>query len=221
VLAPVSFAQLNLVPLLPAFLAAQPDVSIDLQLTDARLDLVEQRVDVAIRLGPLADSSYVARRLAPMRSHVCASPAYLARRGRPATPADLADHPCLLLDMPGFGRRWRFRPRRDGAEADETQVDVGASRITTSNAIALKQCALAGQGVILQGGWIVGRELAEGTLVDLFPDHEATASHFDNAAWSLRPARTHEPAKVGAFLAFLHQAFADGAPWARSDASGA
>ncbi|MEM8884654.1 MAG: LysR family transcriptional regulator [Planctomycetota bacterium] len=208
VLAPVSFAQLNVVPLLPAFLERYPGLRVDLRLTDALLDLVEERIDLALRLGPLADSTYIGRRLAPMRSHVCASPAYLERHGHPATPEELAQHHCLLLDMPGFGRRWHFRDR-DGASS---QVDVSGS-LTTSNAIALKQCALDGAGVILQGDWIVGRELRDGTLIDLFPDLEATASSFDNAIWVLRPAQTHVPAKVNVFLAYLLDAFARGAPW--------
>ncbi len=206
-LAPVSFSQLNLVPLLPDFLAAYPALRLDLQLTDATLDLIENRIDVAIRLGPLADSSYIARRLAPMRSRICASPAYVARHGMPREPADLATHECLLLDMPGFGNRWLFR----GPGGAEIHVDV-EGRLKTSNAVALKELALAGAGVILQGEWIVGRELAEGTLVDLFPDFEATASYFDNAIWTIRPRRAHEPAKVKAFLDYFHRAFEGGPP---------
>ncbi|MEM7049535.1 MAG: LysR family transcriptional regulator [Acidobacteriota bacterium] len=208
-LAPVSFSQLNLLPLLPDFLATYPGLRLDLQLSDATPDLVEHGIDVALRLGPLSDSSYLARRLAVMRSHVCASPSYLERRGKPPTPAELAEHDCLLLDMPGFGNRWRFRETR----GRELHVDVEGP-LKTSNAIALKQCALGGAGIILQGDWIIGRELAEGSLIDLFPDLEATASYFDNAIWTLRPRRAHEPAKVRAFLDFLHRAFAAGAPWA-------
>ena len=112
--------------------------------------------------------------------------------------------------MPGFGNRWLFRD----SEGKESFADVGG-QIKTSNAVALKQLALAGSGVILQGEWIVGRELLEGALVDLFPEHEVTASYFDNAAWTLRPARAHQPAKVRAFLDFLHRSFAEGPPWAR------
>ncbi|MEM6792369.1 MAG: LysR family transcriptional regulator [Acidobacteriota bacterium] len=211
VLAPVSFAQLNLVPSLPRFLERYPLIRLDLKLTDALLDLVEDRIDVAIRLGPLADSGYVAKMLAPMRPKVCASPGYLARYGRPERPSDLAEHRCLLLDMPGFGDRWLFR---DG-QGRESHVDVEA-RLTTSHAITLKECALAGAGIILQGDWIVGRELATGALVDLFPGYSATASYFDNAVWTLRPTRAHRPAKVAAFLNFLAEEFAGGAPWARA-----
>ena len=215
ILAPVSFSQLNIVPLLPEFMAAYPGVRLDLQLTDALLELVENRIDVAVRLGPLDDSSYLCRKLAPMRSRICASPAYLAERGRPARPEDLVEHACLLLDMPGFGNRWLYRSL-DPKGPEAGHVDVGG-RLNTSNAMTLKQLALDGAGVVLQGDWIVGRELLDGRLIDLFPDLEVTASYFDNAAWTLRPARSHEPAKVRVFLDFLHQRFAAGPPWTRPE----
>ncbi|MEM1180328.1 MAG: LysR family transcriptional regulator, partial [Acidobacteriota bacterium] len=140
ILAPVSFALQNVVPLLPEFAALYPKLRFDLRLTDALLDLVDERIDVAIRLGPLQDSRLISRRLAPMRSVIAASPAYLDAHGRPESPADLVDHECLLLDMPGFSPRWRLRSA-DG----ELEVPV-SGRLRTSNAIALKNCALAGMG---------------------------------------------------------------------------
>ncbi|MEM9801969.1 MAG: LysR family transcriptional regulator [Planctomycetota bacterium] len=201
ILAPVSFSLLNVVPVLPRFLGEFPGLRVDLQLTDALLDLVENRIDVAIRLGPLRDSSYISQELAPMRARVCASRAFIERHGHPKTPDDLTALPCLLLDMPGFGGRWLFRDDR----GQESHVDVDGP-LKTSNAVALKQLALSGIGAILQAEWIVGRELADGALIDLFPEHEVTASHFDNAIWTLRPARSYEPAKVRAFLDFLRTA---------------
>lgn len=198
--APVSFALLNIVPLLPEWAARYPEVSLDLKLTDAALDLVTERIDVAIRLGPIEPSGLVATRLAAMRSRVCASPAYVERAGRPRRPADLASHECLLLDMPGFGSRWRFRNARGGCE-----VEV-SGRVRSSNAMALKECALAGMGVILQAEWIVGRELREGSLIDLFPRHEVTAAEFaDPAMWILFPSREYLPLKVRMAVDFLKE----------------
>ncbi len=109
VAAPVSFALLNLVPLLPALVERYPELSFDLVLTDATLDLVEERIDVALLLGPLSDSGLVVRRLSPMIARACASPSYLERHGRPEKPGDLERHECLLLDVHGFTDRWRFR----------------------------------------------------------------------------------------------------------------
>lgn len=198
--APVSFALLNIVPLLPEWAARYPEVSLDLKLTDAALDLVTERIDVAIRLGPIEPSGLVATRLAAMRSRVCASGAYVERVGRPRRPADLASHECLLLDMPGFGSRWRFRNARGGCE-----VEV-SGRVRSSNAMALKECALAGMGVILQAEWIVGRELREGSLIDLFPRHEVTAAEFaDPAMWILFPSREYLPLKVRMTVDFLKE----------------
>ena len=213
VLAPVSFALLNIVPHLTELAERYPRLHFDLRLSDALLDLVEERIDLAIRLGPLEDSRLVARRLSPMRSVVCASPAYVERQGRPEKPGDLAQHDCLLLDMPGFGHRWRFR----GPVEEEAEVPV-RGRLRTSNAVALKQCALAGMGIILQARWIVGRELREGTLVDLFPDLEVTGSTFDNSAWMLYPSRTYMPLKLRVFMEFLEEKFRGGPPWDREEA---
>lgn len=227
--APVSFALLNLVPLLPAFAERYPELAVDLVLTDAALDLVVERVDVAVRIGARGDAgpggaSLVARRLAPMVFHACASPAYLARRGRPAEPAALADHSCLLLDVPGITDRWRFR----GPDGRTTEVEARGP-LRTSNALALKACALAGMGVILQARWIVGRELRAGALVDLFPEHAASAhasAHAAGAAagpalgtpdgalaaWLVYPSRTYLPLKVRAFVDHCAAAFRGGSP---------
>lgn len=208
VLAPVSFALLNVVPLLPSFLNKHPGIRLDLRLSDALLDLVEHRIDFAIRIGPLEDSSYIARRLAPMHAHICASPEYLKNAGRPKTPDDLEHHNCLLLDMPGFSNEWLFN-----VGGKQGSVRVNGSMLT-SNAVALKDCALAGLGIICQSDWVVGRELVNGTLVDLFPNYEFTASNFTNAAWMIRPQRPYTPTKVRVFQEYMINEFEPGPQWA-------
>lgn len=208
-LAPVSFALRNVVPLVADLRARHPELELDLVLTDALLDLVVERIDLAIRLGPLEPSSLIARRLSPLRARICASPGYLEEHGRPQRPGDLEDHPCLLLEMPGFGARWSFR--EPGGSRTEVRV---SGPLATSNALALEQLAIAGQGIIAQGEWIVGQALADGRLVDLFPDHEVTASSFDNAAWLLRPPLSATAERVLAVESFILEAFARGAPGA-------
>lgn len=193
VLSPVSFGLRWLLPRLPPWLAKHPRLKLDLRLSDATVDLVDERVDVAIRLGPLSPSSYIARSLLPMRGRACASPGYLRTHGRPKSPADLAGHACLVLDMPAFGDVWQFKDRRGGVSS----VSVPC-RMQSSNALALRDLAIAGAGIVLQADWIIAPDIASGALVDLFPQHEATASYFGNAAWLLRPQtrtvsrRTHE-----------------------------
>lgn len=213
---PVSFATMNLTPLLPRFAAQYPDLSYELVLTDTPLDLVTEQLDMAIRIGPLSDSTLIAHKLAPMVTRVCATPAYLRRYGRPTTPEELASHRCLLLALPGFSTStWTFT---DSA-GRSTAVVVGAL-LRTSNALALKQCGLAGMGVMLQARWMVGSELRAGTLVDLFPEHTVTAALDDAAAWLLYPSRSYVPQKVQVFVDFLRQQFRHGPPGDRPHGAG-
>jgi DNA-binding transcriptional LysR family regulator len=194
----VTFGQMVIVPLLPAFRAAYPGLRLDLVATDANLDLIAERIDVAIRLGPRLDVGYIGAKLFDTRYKVCASPAYLATEGRPATPLDLADRSCLLLDLAGFRDAWRFRNQ----EGVVTEVPVrGDLRFT--NAGAVRSCALAGLGPGLLVDWVVRDDLASGDLIDLFPDLQVTASDFETAAWILYPSRRLLPGKVRAFVDFL------------------
>lgn len=202
VAAPVAFAQSNIVPLLPEFAELYPDLSFDLVLTDAPLDLLNERLDAAFRIGPLEDSSYVATKLMSLVGCVCASPAYLATYGHPAKPENLIEHNCMPLKLGGFSSLWRFR---DSA-GDVLEVPVQGN-LTTSNAIALRDLAIAGMGVILQARWIVGDALGRGELVDLFPEHDVTASHFENGIWVMYPSRDYMPVKVRVFVDFLKSRF--------------
>lgn len=205
--AAVTFAQLNLVPLLPEFSRLYPELSFDLVLTDRFLDLVDERIDIAVRLGRLADSSLIAHRLCDMVYVVCASPEYLRRHGRPKTPADLERHECLRYPVQGYGARWSFR------EGDGPAFDVRVrGRVVASNGLALRQCAVAGMGILMLPRWNVAEELRSGRLVELFPEHQATASEFDTAAWMLYPSRGYLPLKVRAFADFLKAKFEHGAP---------
>ncbi|MEP4378958.1 MAG: LysR family transcriptional regulator [Alphaproteobacteria bacterium] len=200
--APVSFAQANIVPLLPAFSELYPDVSFDLVLTDEAVDLLSERVDAAFRIGPLDESSYIATKIASLVAVVCASPTYIERRGCPKHPYDLSEHNCMPLSLPGFSHRWRFRK----PDAETIEIPVRGN-CTTSNAITLKDLAIDGMGIVLQARWIVGYALHDGDLVDLFPDYEVTASRFDNAVWLMYPTRDYMPLKVRVFVDFLKEKF--------------
>jgi DNA-binding transcriptional LysR family regulator len=207
VTAPVTFAQINLVQFLPEFARDYPDLSLELLFTDAMLDLLAERIDVAIRLGPLSNSNLVAHRLCNTAYCVSASPGYLRQHGRPQTPRDVEHHNCLLFPLTGFRSRWRFRDDK-GKIAD---VPVHGHCII-SNSLALRTCAVADMGVTLLPRWLVTPDLRSGALVDLFPDHRVTATEFDTAAWVLYPSRTYLPLKVRVFLDFLKRKFAAGAP---------
>jgi len=194
----IAFGCEVLSPLVSAFRRDHPALSLELVLSDSAVDLVGERVDLAIRLGPAPTDGYVRSRLMDVRHRVCASPAWVAGHPDIVEPDDLRDHDCLRFPFPGFSDRWRFR-RADG---DITSVPVTGSLII-SNALALKQCLLDGAGPGLLADWMVNPALAAGDLVDLFPAHEVTATVFDTAAWLLYPSRSYVPSKVRASIDFL------------------
>jgi DNA-binding transcriptional LysR family regulator len=205
--ASIAFAQANLVPLLPEFSRRYPELSFEMVLTDKLIDLVDERIDIAIRLGRLADSSLVAHRLCDMVYVVAASPDYLRRRGRPAPPAELEHHECLPYPLADYGARWRFRA--PGGLVTEVPV---SGRVVVANGIALRQCAVGGMGVVMLPRWNLADELRNGTLVELFTDYQVTASEFEIASWIVYPARSYIPLKVRVFADYLREKFADGPP---------
>jgi DNA-binding transcriptional LysR family regulator len=157
--APVSFGAACLAPALVDYLAAYPEVSTELVLNDRVVDLVEDGFDVAVRIGTLADSGLIARPLAPYAMLICAAPSYLARAGKPKTPADLMRHQCL-----GF-THWRHRGgwRLGRKDIDKGQVPV--SRFESNNGPALRMAALAGFGLVMQPRILVAEDVAAGRLV--------------------------------------------------------
>ncbi|MBI3436763.1 MAG: LysR family transcriptional regulator [Proteobacteria bacterium] len=208
VTSPVGFAQINILPLLPELVALYPGLAFDFVLTDDELDLIAERIDVAVRLSPFSPTSHVAYRLCRMAPVVCASPQYLARCGALRTPADLARHKCIVFRQAGYRSEWRLR----AAAGDVIAVPIQA-RCIVSNALALRDCALLGLGPALVPRWIVGRELNTRQLVNIFPSHEATATEFGAAAaWLLYPSRAYLPLKVRVFVDFLKKKFRAGAP---------
>jgi DNA-binding transcriptional LysR family regulator len=196
----VAFGQICIVPLLTDFRSRYPALSLELLLTDTNLDLISERIDIAIRLGPRLDLGYVGTKLFTTRYRVCASPVYIARYGAPAEPGQLAAHKCVVFDLPGFRDRWLFRSRN----GETTEVPI-ASDLKISSALALRQCALDALGPVLIGHWNIDTDLADGRLVDLFPDHDVTATDFETAAWIIYPSRTYLPAKVRAFIDFVRE----------------
>lgn len=192
--APMSFGQQQLAPLLPAFLAAHPDVSIDLALSDAHEDIVARGYDVALRIAALAASSLVARQLCPVARSLVAAPAYLDRHGRPGVPADLARHTAIHyshVDNPG---RWRLR--HDNGERWEGRVP---GRITVNNADVVVPALVAGVALAIQPIFSVWQEIAAGQLEVVLP------------GWSLEPVNLYlamppnrlRPLRVKVLMAFL------------------
>lgn len=199
--ASLAFGQARLVPLLPAFRAAFPALRLELLLSDARLDLVAERIDLAVRLGPREGAPGIGARLFPTRHHVCAAPDWLAAHPLMA-PADLAAQPCLLFALPAYRSRWLFR-RAGGGGAEAVAV---RGDLVVSSVLALREAALAGLGPALLPDWLIEDDLRAGRLVDPFPRHHAAAVEGETAAWLVYPSRAQQPAKVRAVIGFLRRA---------------
>ncbi|HYM32356.1 MAG TPA: LysR family transcriptional regulator [Candidatus Cybelea sp.] len=205
--APMSFSLRHLGPALPEFLARYPDIRVDLHLTDRVVDLIEEGYDVAVRITKLADSSLVARRIAPNRSVICGSPDYFAKYGVPQTPDDLKDHRFLVYTYsaadPGSHGEWLFRTA-DGARP----VRV-AGALQANNGDVLRAAALAGVGLIASPTFIVGPDLQAGRLKCVLRDYVGEGS----AIYAVYPHRRHLTAKVRAFVDFLGEKFGPEPYW--------
>ncbi|MEM9305448.1 MAG: LysR family transcriptional regulator [Pseudomonadota bacterium] len=185
---PGSFGRRHVVPALTAFLARYPEVELDLRLSDEVLDVVEGAYDLIIRNAPLADSSMVARRLAADERLLVAAPGYLDEHGRPETPAELAEHRCVVL---GDGDRWKFE--------DGTTMTVPRT-IVANDGEASRMLIEQGLGIGIQSHWNAGDELQEGRLVQVLPDAPLLT---ESAIWALYPSGRLVAPKVRAMMDFL------------------
>ncbi len=163
--APVSFGTEALMPALSEYLERYPQVSVDVALCDRVVDLVEEGFEAAIRIGPLPDSALIAKPLAPYRLMICASPAYLARRGTPGTPEALSQHECLSFS-PAALAHWRL------TDQDGTHRVPVSGRLQVNQGQALRVAALHGLGIVLQPAILLEADVRAGRLVQLFPTHE-------------------------------------------------
>lgn len=196
-----SFAYAQLAAALADFLRDHERLKIDLNVSESALNLVEARIDLALRISAEPDPSLIGRVLAPCASVLVASPAYLAEHGEPQQPADLAVH--RGLSYLNFGKsRWLLSRGEERCE-----VAMG-SQLSANEATVLLQAALAGGGVALQPRYLVNDHLAQGRLKALLPDWAPPAM----SVYALYPSRKHLPPAVRALLDFLAQRFAD-QPW--------
>lgn len=194
----IVYGQMYIAPLLPVFTKKHPFLTIELLLTDAYLDLIEERIDVSIRLGSLQDSSYIARRLNTMAFTICASPDYIEEHGMPSEPEDIRNHNCLIFPRTGYNTNWLFK---DAKEKIEEIPIHGQCLITNSQAI--KQCAISGMGLALLPDWLISDDIKSGSLIRLFDKFEVTATDFDSGIYLLYPSREYIPLKTQVFMDHL------------------
>lgn len=193
VTATAGFAQRQIAPRLPRFLARHPDISVQILTSDDVLDLVERRIDVAMRQAPLADSRLIARAFVPDARVLCASPAYLAKAGTPREPFDLAGHACLTVGdpAPSQWRLWR----------GEESVEIPIRSVAGGNDGEICHVgALADLGIAMKAAWDVADDVRTGRLVRILPDWWGGTDRWVRIVY---PARLHQPRRVRAFIAFM------------------
>jgi DNA-binding transcriptional LysR family regulator len=201
--APFTFGISHVTPAVADYLAAYPDVSVELALNDRFVDLLEEGFDVAIRIGQLPDSSLIARRLMSTQIVLCASPGYLERYGEPHMPRDLANHNCLTYSLSKTRGEWEF----SGRDREPEAVNV-AGHFIANNGDALRLLALAGEGIVRVPILIVDADLVAGRLVRLLTEYEAT----ETPVSAVYPDNRFMSAKVRAFIDLVVTHFAQALP---------
>lgn len=196
--APVSYAIARLGPLLAGYHARYPQVTLDLTLSDRLVDMVEDGYDVAIRITRQPGPSLIARQLGQARISLCAAPAYLAARGRPRQPEDLADHECLGYSYWSGGDTWPLRGPRG-----EVAVPVQGG-LRANNGEVLREAAIAGMGIIVQPDFLVAEALADGRLERVLPDWDVPPV----GIFAVYTSRNHLAPKVRSFIDYLVEALA-------------
>jgi DNA-binding transcriptional LysR family regulator len=201
--APFTFGNLHLAPLWGQFKALHPRVTLDITLADRLVDLVEEGYDVAIRIAALEDSTLVSKCLATTRVLLCASPQYLQQHGTPVEPRELADHAVIAYTYWSGKDEWRF-------EGPSGPVSVKTQPIMLTNSgDTCRAAALAHQGIVLQPSFLVGPDLAAGTLVELMPAYRS----LELGVYAVYPTRQHVSAKVRALVDFLQTHFSCQTDW--------
>lgn len=196
--APVTFGILHLAPLWGVFRDRYPKVKLDVTLADRVVDLIEEGYDMAIRIATLPSSTLISKRLASTRMVLCASPQYLLAHGVPANPAELAGHAVISYSYWATGDEWHF----DGPNG-HVSVKINPC-IHTNSGDTCRVAALMHQGIILQPTFLVGNDLATGTLVELMPEFRS----IEIGIYAIYPTRKHVSPKVRALVDFLSGHFA-------------
>ena len=194
VTASASFGRAHIVPFIPEFLELYPNVTLDLNLSDVVVDIVEKGYDMAFRIGPLAPSSLLAQKIDANPEWLVASPEYLAKTGQPQTPQDLSRHACLTM---GKMQQWHLK----GADGAVHDIPVSGP-VTVNFGDAIGELVVAGMGIGRAALWHAGPDLMAGRLVRVLPDYDLVP---ESNIWAVRPPGRMMPARVRAFLSFMQE----------------
>lgn len=189
---PMSFGRLHIAPLIPEFLKRYPKITIEMVMDDKVADLIGGGFDIAIRAGDLPDSTLIARKLAPLRNVLCASPEYLELHGTPGDLNELTDHNCLIFTYSKDVKEWVFV--KDG----QTQTVEVTGNYQVNNSEALREAILQGVGIGRLPTFAAGPDIKEGKLIPLFEQYQMP----DKTIYAVFPERQYMPAKVRAFIDF-------------------
>lgn len=200
---PASFGHKHIAPLVPPFAARYPKIELAFSLSDRTVNVIAEGYDLAIRIGELEDSSLAARKLAPNRRVVCASPQYLREHAAPRVPEDLRQHNCLTTT--DLQMNWEYK----GPDGKRGMVRV-SGHYACDNWEVLREWAMAGLGVALKSTWDVRRQLGEGLLVPLMPEYDFGT---DVAIYAVYPHRRYLPAKTRVFIDYLAESFGPEPYW--------
>jgi DNA-binding transcriptional LysR family regulator len=209
--APAGFGRRHVAPLVPKFHALHPEVTLSLNLSDRVVDMAAEGFDCAVRVGDMPDSSLVSVRLADNRRLCVATPAYLARHGRPEKPADLARFHCLALSSDASQTRgWAFRSVPAGAGSDDSVIHLRpAGPLDCSDGQVLHDWCLAGHGIAWRSLWEVEAEVASGKLVAVLENYAAPP----NGIYAVFPQRKHLPLRVRLWIDYLKQHYGSARYW--------
>jgi DNA-binding transcriptional LysR family regulator len=206
--ASISFGAGYLAPAIAEFRQRHPQLRFDIELSDRAVDLVDERIDVAIRIGGIGSQALIGRRIGTAQMVCCASPSYLARHGTPRTPADLADHACLTYEYSSDGNLWRFTDA--AGESHDVKVTGFAH---SNNGAMLAALAVAGVGVTVEPDFILAADVRAGRLVRILRDYAPPTINIH----AVYPSRRHLSAKVRAFIDFLALRFERDPQWRLQD----
>lgn len=205
--APMSFSILHLGPFIHDFLQSHPGVSVELNMSDQQVDLIDAGYDLAIRIGQLTDSSLVARKITPCRQIMCASPEYLKKHGTPERPEDLLEHNCIVYSFLSTPREWRLTD-----SSGETHVVPVNGTLHSNNGLVNRAAAVAGTGIVLLPTFYIGEEMKSGALIPILCDFKPP----EIAVHAVYPERRNLMPKVRAFIDALVERFGTTPPpWER------
>ncbi|WP_420549108.1 LysR family transcriptional regulator [Curvivirga sp.] len=198
--ASIAYGHHMILPLLGKFKTLYPKIDLEIVFSDDNLDLVSDRIDVAIRLAPRIQQDLICSKLHDTKYFIVATSAYLTDQREITSPKILSEMNAILFNLPDYQSRWLVKDKTSGIEEIQINGDL-----ILSNAIAIKQAMMDGLGIAMLPDWLIERDIEFGDCQDVLPNHQVTATDFETGAWIIYPSRSFLPAKTRVMIDFLKQ----------------